>query len=69
MHAYILCALLLLLITALSQQESELKAFRTDGICGTYKDTNNQRINPREQQDADEFLLVFLDRYTNCNYI
>jgi hypothetical protein len=61
-YVYMLCTLLSVLQTTWLQQESELKAFRTDGICGTYKDTNNQRINPREQQDADEFLLVFLDR-------
>jgi hypothetical protein len=42
-----------------------MKAYNTVGICGAYKDINNERINPREQQDADEFLVVFLDR---CAY-
>ncbi|CAN0178083.1 unnamed protein product, partial [Ectocarpus fasciculatus] len=43
-------------------QESETKFLDTTSMCRACKDSAGKPVDPLEQQDVDEFLLVFLDR-------
>ena len=43
-------------------KESEKRAADTTGISLAYRDWSGQPMNPVEQQDADEFLSVLMER-------
>jgi ubiquitin C-terminal hydrolase len=46
--------------------ESDQQTTDARGICAAYRDTTGQPVNPNEQHDADEFMVVFLDRLEAC---